>query len=308
MCISPSYVWVLRGPLYEKQVTNCRQCWQCKSDRVNNYVGRALAETSTSDWTVCLTLTYSHREDLADKVLTPEHVQDFIRALRDLRHYSLRYMVIGEYGKLKGRAHFHIILFGRGPKPVSSEGRTWPSKTNFHLAQWPHGHVYADWDMDEKAVRYVIKYLLKNSDRSQYWFSLSKKPPLGHEFFLGKSDLCIANQVLPSSFDYLPPGGQLGRPYKMSGATRRDFLLRVSDGLPWTRKEILARASEPVQDAFLAAWKWFDVKNGINLTFQELVQVFEDEQERSNREFQAGWQIRFDKLQERLHSYPQQEV
>lgn len=308
MCISPSFVWVLRGPSYEKQTTNCRHCWQCRADRVNDYVGRALAEASTSDWTVCLTLTYAPRDDLADKILTPTHVQDFIRALRDLRHYSLRYMVIGEYGSMKGRAHFHCLLFGTGPRPVSLDGHLWPSKTNFDLYQWPHGHVFADWDMDEKAIRYVCKYLLKNSDRSKYWFSISKKPPLGEAFFVRKSDFAIKHQVLPSTFAYHPPSGDKGRRYNMSGATRRDYLLRLSDGLFWTRKEILARSAEPVQDAFISAWKWRDIKNGINLSWVELMQVFEDEQARSKREFDSSWEKRFDNLQKRLQSYPKPEL
>lgn len=245
MCISPSFIWVQRGPGYQKQPVACRQCWRCKRNRVNDYVGRCLAEAATSEWVVTLTLTYAPRDDLADKVLHPRHFQLFMKRLRKLGH-EVRYFVAGEYGSLRGRAHFHCILFFNNSLPAlsvpfynpehlsnpqgsASFSRGIPGgKKMVHVREWPHGHVAADLNADERALRYVCKYLLKE-DKQNCWFSMSKKPPLGAEWFARKAAVAVElGTVLPSSFDYLPPGGDRAKPYYMTGATRRDYLNAIT--------------------------------------------------------------------------------
>lgn len=252
MCVSPNYVWVEEGPNWIKQTVPCRGCWRCQQRRVNDYVGRCMAEASYSDWTVTLTLTYAPWEqrslrgeeyDLADKVVTPDHFQKFVRAVRR-RGHSIRYFVAGEYGDKRGRAHFHAILFGTGAKPRweirdralrlaymgepdrASKAATWPQQELFHCTEWPHGHVFADWSMDVRTIRYAAKYLNKR-EPGESWFSLSKKPSLGHAYFMDLADRAVAYGVLPASFEYIPPGVQESRKYLMTGATRRDYLLRI---------------------------------------------------------------------------------
>lgn len=245
MCINPNSIWVLNGPKWEQQPVGCRQCWRCKKNRVNDYVGRCLAESATSVATCAITLTYAPRDDLADKVLHPRHFQLFMKLLRRAGH-KIRYLVAGEYGDEKGRAHFHAILFFSELQP-SEDGKApfynWdhlsdpstsprfsdliPSMQNLHIREWPHGHVYADWSASEKAVRYVCKYLLKE-DKNNAWFSLSKKPAIGYQWFQEKAAMARELGVLPSRFDYLPPGASKDRPYLMTGATRRDYLNSIT--------------------------------------------------------------------------------
>ena len=224
MCLFPTKVEVSRAGKWQDVPVPCGHCWQCRSNHVSDFVGRCLCESSVSDWTVTLTLTYADRADLADKLLTPRHFQKFIRSMRK-RGHSLRYLVAGEYGALKARAHFHCVLFGRGrPPDLPHKRRSW-------LDAWPHGHVYADWGVDDRSIRYVCKYVLKGArSNPDGWFSMSKKPPLGHAWFLKKAQQHVDSGVLPSSFEYFPPGGQKGRPYMMTGAVRRDFLAAVVDG------------------------------------------------------------------------------
>ncbi len=239
MCISPSEVWVLRGPNWEAVPTACRQCWRCKQNRLNDYVGRAMAEFSTSAASCCISLTYAPRDDLADKVLQPRHFQLFIKMLRRAGH-KVRYLVAGEYGELKGRAHFHALLFFEHIQPLP-EGvtppefgsadapfcREIPFKRMVHIREWPHGHISVDWSASERSARYVCKYLLSD-DKNNAWFSLSKKPPLGAAWFAQKAASAVEYGVLPSSFEYLPPGGSKDRPYLMTGATRRDYMNAIT--------------------------------------------------------------------------------
>ncbi|WP_458524382.1 rolling circle replication-associated protein [Paracoccus aminovorans] len=169
-----------------------------------------------------------------------------MKRLRRAGH-EVRYLVAGEYGKLKDRAHFHAILFFTHIEPLpdgvpapgynaghlldpdssSPFSRGIPSMQMSHIREWPHGHVQADWSASESAVRYVCKYILAD-DKKNAWFSLSKKPALGHAWFQQKAAFARDLEVLPSRFEYLPPGASKDRPYLMTGATRRDYLNAIT--------------------------------------------------------------------------------
>lgn len=246
MCINPSFVWMQRGPKWEQVPIPCKQCWRCKKNRVNDYVGRALAEAATSERVCTLTLTYAPRTDLADKILHPRHFQLFMKLLRRAGH-KVRYLVAGEYGDLRGRAHFHCILFFQelarppydGPvgvynpdhlaEPLASRpfSDAIPHQRMAHIREWPHGHILCDWNADERAIRYVCKYLLAE-DKNRAWFSLSKKPALGAAWFAQKAAQARELGVLPSSFTYVPPGGDPARPVPITGASRRDYLNAIT--------------------------------------------------------------------------------
>lgn len=186
-----------------------------------------------------------------------------MKLLRRAGH-KVRYLVAGEYGDLKGRAHFHAILFfthleplgDRGPMPRYKDDyasgtspddwgpfcREIPHKRMIHIREWPHGHIKVDWSASEKSARYVCKYLLAEN-KNNAWFSLSKKPALGAAWFAKKAEKARELGVLPSTFEYMPPGGTKGRPYLMTGATRRDYLNAITTDpamrermSEWTRK------------------------------------------------------------------------
>jgi len=244
MCIHPSYVYVDRGDHTEKVNVPCKRCWRCRSNRVNDYVGRSLCESATSDWTCIVTLTYADptpetKDQYAHKIVTPPHFQKWVKRLRKGRHkkQSIRYLGCGEYGERTDRAHFHAILFGKGPRLPLEENRT------THGMSWPHGHIFGHYSTDEAAARYVCKYLQKG-EPGEYWFTLSKKPTLGNLWFNLKAQRAIETGVMPRSFEYLPPGGQNGRPYLVTGATRRDYLATILAGIEMTRPNIRESLSE----------------------------------------------------------------
>lgn len=296
MCISPNFVWVQRGPQWEQQPVACRQCWRCKQNRLNDYVGRSMCEAHMSMRTCVINLTYAPRSDLADKVLEPYHWQLFMKLLRRAGH-KVRYLVVGEYGKLKARSHFHAILFfqewgskypnrpafynpGHVSFPDTSErfSHLIPNKRMVHIREWPHGHITVDWSASEASMRYVCKYLL-SEDKDNAWFSLSKKPALGAQWFAMKAEKARQYGVLPSSFEYSPPGGTEGRPYLMTGATRRDYLNAITQD-----EGDLPRMSEWVGKSFekQAKQRAVEAAEGLPLEEQEAAmrERFVDLQER----------------------------
>lgn len=267
MCLNPSFVWVLKGPKHEKIPVPCKGCWQCRASRLNDYVGRCLCEAGYAKAITTITLTYAPRLDLADKIITPEHFQAFIRALRR-RGHKLRYIATGEYGALKGRAHFHAILFWYDPKPNRDYPNPtltpeMPHKQNFHFESgiWDHGHAFADNmspnEIDERSIRYVCKYLLKEQD-TDTWMTLSKKPPIGAQYFLDKADRDAGLGIFPSSFSYQPPASHKGRTYLLTGATRRFYLERLIDQMAFKHNVPHHRLNEWVSKGIekLEKWQW----------------------------------------------------
>lgn len=210
----------------------CRECWECDLVKVNDLVGRCLAEKAVSDHTVLVTLTYgrsvagdpSHE---AATVLTYRHVQLFLKRLRN-DGYNVRYMASGEYGSLRGRAHWHIILFFTGKVP------DWPKDERFHSDFWSdeageaRGFVHV-CDVDYLGMKYAAKYILKDANAAQSRSSYSRFPPLGEAYFRALALRMARAGVQPTAptyvFDVTRTNGEQRRvTFRMRGVTLQRFM------------------------------------------------------------------------------------
>lgn len=276
MCVRPSTVWVESAGTHIKHQVPCGDCWRCRANRVNDFVGRALCEASVSDWTKVITLTYAPRLDGADVVIHPRHFQNFIKRVRR-GGTNIRYLACGEYGDLKGRVHFHAVLFGRGKPPVVSKENPvpWPGdKSMFHIPEWPHGHVIVDGRATERALRYACKYMMKGEPGS-YWFSVSKKPALGHEYFQRLAREHVRLEAMPHGFEYRPPGSTRRNKYVLTGAVRRDYLATIFEEL--RQDKSVDRFRTPAQAAELDRMsEW--VRNAVKLLYRAEYKAFAESQ------------------------------
>ncbi|QCS37228.1 replication initiation protein [Tortoise microvirus 72] len=195
MCISPTY-------LPDKGVEiPCRNCWQCISNKVQNWTGRNLAEATTATVSYAVTLTYGRDYDgRADHIqsvqLMYSDIQKFLKRIRTKLGRQPRYIVAGEYGAAMQRSHWHGVLHFYGDELPEWEGEhlewsqeKWDRVGGIHIPEWsiygdPIGFVHI-----KKAhyahVRYALKYLLKDQHDpyGQTLFNMSRKPPLGYEYF-----------------------------------------------------------------------------------------------------------------------------
>lgn len=226
VCVSPvqlpSRVWVA-----------CGQCAMCRHNRTNDFVGRCLAEQCSADETVALTLTYS-----GDVVgATSLYYRDVQLMLKRLRKdgFSVRYICAGEHGELKGRAHWHMVLFFRGKRPGV------PFERRFSWKYWPHGFAFAQ-HANYDGFRYVCKYLLKEDEIRGYRkvLRLSKRPPIGAEFFQE-----LADRMVRGGFAMHSPE------YAFAHCTRR-----CPDGVYRARKFWLTgRSFELFAERYCASWQ-----------------------------------------------------
>lgn len=263
MCINPTLLpnGVLRY---------CRQCWQCAGNRINDWVGRCIAESRTAAATSSVTLTYrpepgerrasdppeaflegarigSTDRNLKAQFLTYSDVQRFFKRLRN-SGYRFRYIVVGEYGKLKGRAHWHAVIFWEGAVPPHE------LRTHFNETHWWAGHSYWD-DSSEAALRYCVKYIQKDrGDRAaQGEFHMSKYPPLGSAYFAELAGRYVDQGLAPQDASYSfgdVRKKKSGKPvlFWLRGASRNVFLQSFLD--QWAAR----RGGHPPPSPFLEEW------------------------------------------------------
>ncbi|QIG67608.1 replication VP4-like protein [Rhizobium phage RHph_X94] len=227
MCISPITVITPKGT----QQAACRNCKRCRDNRIKDWVGRCIAESRTSVGCHSVTLTYAPivrdgvKIDRHERtaVLTYSDVQKFFKRIRT-EGFPVRYLVCGEFGKRKGRAHWHGILFWQEKVPE------WVQlMTNFSHSCWPHGHMF--WEKPSyRSVGYVCKYVQKDvgDEQAQGKLAMSKEPAIGGLYFRQLAKRYAEQGIAPQGPFYRFPGEAMkknGTPidFYMSGVTADQF-------------------------------------------------------------------------------------
>lgn len=191
----------------------CRACYGCARDRIEDLTGRCLAEQTTSDDVLSVTLTYREEAlagrhlEQSDEDLLERLYPDVQAALNSIRKHieratngagRLRYLVSGEYGGLKGRPHWHVLFFLSGFRfdevsldDVAEGRRTSPWQivlaprfgnpvkeklARINWAGWGHGFAWFDRPEGPGGFEYVVKYGLKGQMYDAYRERKAEKP------------------------------------------------------------------------------------------------------------------------------------
>jgi len=93
---------------------SCGACLSCRIAKQRDWAIRSVHETQTTgpgaSW--FLTLTYNDRHLPPDKSLSKDDLTKFLKRFRKNTGSRIRYLACGEYGDLRLRPHFHLILWG----------------------------------------------------------------------------------------------------------------------------------------------------------------------------------------------------
>ncbi|WHA39895.1 rolling circle replication-associated protein [Agrobacterium larrymoorei] len=223
MCNSPNM-------LADKSLVACRKCGQCRSNRIDEWVGRCIAESKTSVATTFVTLTYGRDENGSEShpraaILTYSDVQKYFKQLRN-RGYPCRYFVVGELGSKKGRAHWHGLIFWKEDVPTFMTdygNNSWhPGKRElpiqvpiqwdkrFNEPCWPHG--FSHWTTvkngyEKGSIAYACKYINKDVDdaTAQSKLAMSKLPPIGSAYFIERAQKFVDAGISPQDPFYQFP-------------------------------------------------------------------------------------------------------
>ena len=139
----------------------CGQCMPCRIKRRRLWTSRLLLEALSHSDVSFVTLTY------ADNPITlwPRDVQLWIKRLRKRYIKKLRYYLVGEYGSISDRPHYHAILFGFSSclygRPIVSSKSNCPCLPCSELqSSWPHGFTY-NGTFSRESAQYVSGYVIK---------------------------------------------------------------------------------------------------------------------------------------------------
>jgi hypothetical protein len=242
---------------------------------VNDLVGRCIAESKYAKKTYAITLTYGKQAGVNAVTLVYKDVQIFLKRLRR-RYGKVRYICAGEYGTAKGRTHWHIVLFfyDKEPKPQNMLQLRFgeklpPNEYRVDWEPWEHGFSYfQEPHFSGDNFKYLMKYAIKNQelDSSDRRLSMSKKPPLGHQFMMDLAKRHVDEAVIPRSFKYKISGVKKNngkeKVFMMQGKTRENFMAAFKNG--WIEKY----GKEPFSEFFE---EWDEINYNLEYTDAELV-------------------------------------
>lgn len=234
MCINP--VKLANG-----QMVACRVCWQCVKRKVQDWAGRCVAESRVSVASHSVTLTYGR-----DERRSPDHVravmlcyadvQAYFKRLRsnlpdlvpghEAGGYPVRFFCVGEYGSMKGRAHWHIVLFWKKRVPPGIE-----LYKRYVEPHWPHGWSYfkpAEYSHVMYACEYITKKVGADGEAQQVHVGMSRHPPLGDGYFRQLAEMYAKHGLAPQDFSYrfAEVVDRHGKPieFRMRGKTASNFV------------------------------------------------------------------------------------
>lgn len=131
----------------------CGQCHNCRINRKRDWQARLLLEAATSKFSAFITLTIGVEDEKhhpCSTYLDKPTVQRFLKRLREkVPRQALRYLVVGEYGEKKGRAHYHALFFS-----------TVPLAKDMVADAWGLGSIDVG-DVQQESIDYCLAYVLK---------------------------------------------------------------------------------------------------------------------------------------------------
>lgn len=207
-------------PEFEMQLP-CGNCIGCKLERSRQWAARCVHEASLYERNCFLTLTYSPENLPMDESLDHTEFQRFMKRLR--KHFGankenpIRYFHAGEYGDLKGRPHYHAIIFNLDfeDKVLYEFGEN-PTYTSPTLTKiWGLGLAVIGAVTFQSAA-YVARYCLKKitgekaeehyQGRKPEYTTMSRRPGIGAGWFdKWKGDIFPSDNLVVKGVCMRPP-------------------------------------------------------------------------------------------------------
>lgn len=153
-----------RKPIFVNGIiAPCGKCFTCRSKYRLSWQLRLQHELlSYNHNAMFLTLTYSNEHLPDNESLLKSDVQNFVKRLRKYYHdVKIRYFAVGEYGTLKHRPHYHLIIYGiKAPEQRKKSVLNWKYGQFLSNSIWKKGYCFVGY-VDSKCISYVSKYVLK---------------------------------------------------------------------------------------------------------------------------------------------------
>lgn len=155
----------------------CGQCKPCKINRRRDWTVRLVLEAHAHEENSWVTLTYAEDNlptnyvrardgrifgSVGKPTLCRPDYQNFLKRFRErtgLTSKDFKYFIAGEYGEKYGRPHYHVCLFGIGPRYKKDIEHAW-SLLDDDRQRYPIGNVFhgsLTWDSCQYTAGYTVK-------------------------------------------------------------------------------------------------------------------------------------------------------
>jgi hypothetical protein len=152
----------------------CGSCNACRITRRQEWTFRIMLEMRSHYYNWFVTLTYRDEDLPEGGTLVKEHVQLWMKKIRNHSGAGIRFFAVGEYGDKKGRPHYHVLIFTNDDLEVKY-GRTGKSvgviDSVYHRC-WEYGDIVdvccllGTGDF-RKVAQYVAGYVVKKYNGNQ---------------------------------------------------------------------------------------------------------------------------------------------
>lgn len=130
-----------------------------------------------------MTLTYRPECLPRGGTLIPDHLSGFVKRVRGHIGFSnsVRFYGVGEYGDRNGRPHYHLLMFGLGPRYSNVFADCWPYNDK---KECPVDVLEITSNLCSYICGYVMKGMTKKNDhrlvgRAPEFVRMSRKPGVG---------------------------------------------------------------------------------------------------------------------------------
>lgn len=135
----------------------CGNCLDCQKRKFRDYRMRLLYELQQYPNSIFVTLTFDNLSLSRFKDNPNKSIRLFLDRIRKVYGKQVRHWFVAEFGKKRGRLHYHGILFNI-------------SIGNDELEQyWKYGNTFVGY-ANEATAKYIVKYLTKQDTKG-------KQPP-----------------------------------------------------------------------------------------------------------------------------------
>lgn len=137
----------------------------CRINRRRLWSHRLQLEAMTHGDSVWTTLTYSDeslpKTPEGHPTLRPRDIQLWLKRFRQtISPQKIRFFLVGEYGDLTQRPHYHAALFGIGRYVIDSDTGEFRDTHSLLSSSWQHGHASL-FDFDAGLSQYTAGYVTK---------------------------------------------------------------------------------------------------------------------------------------------------
>jgi len=200
----------------------CGRCSSCRWLMTRQWALRCALEAKMHKQSTFLNLTYSPEHLPENGTLVVKHLQDFVKRLRSFCEYhhniKIRHYGAGEYGEKKGRAHYHIIIFGYDFPDLKFWRNTGRGFKLYRSEQaeklWTFGHVEIG-SVTFNTAGYVAGYVRKKitGAPAAEWYGKripefaiqSKHPPIGWTWMQANPWVWEEDEIRMAGKSFRPP-------------------------------------------------------------------------------------------------------